>query len=61
MSSRKTLAQGLRMLGGSDSGYYTLQFLDPVKKNRAGDSLPIVVDYVEVGRDSRCAIHIGEE
>jgi len=61
MSTRKTLAQGLRMLSGSDSGYYTLQFLDPIKKNRAGDSMPIVVDYVEIGRDSRCAVHIGEE
>lgn len=61
MSSRKTLAQGLRMLGGADSGYYTLQFIDPVKRYKAGDTMPIVVDYVEVGRDARCAIHIGEE
>jgi len=61
MSTRKTLAQGLRMLGGFDSGYYTLQFLDPVRRYKAGDTMPIVVDYVEVGRDARCAIYIGEE
>jgi hypothetical protein len=61
MSIRKTLSQGFSMVRGVDSGYYTLQFLDPVKKYRVGDTMPVVVDYIEIGRDPRCAIYLGDE
>ncbi len=63
MANRATqsLATGLKVLGGINLPTYTLEHLTTTGTHRQGSFETIVVPYVELGRDRRCAVNFGED
>jgi len=56
----KTMGTGIKMLGGANIPSYSLEFLTETQNYRKGSYQTIVVPYIELGRDSRCAIRFSE-
>lgn len=57
----KALTTGMKVLGGGNVPAYTLEHLTTTRKHPSGTFETIVVPYVELGRDSSCAITYGDE
>ncbi len=57
----QTVAQSFRVMGGVTVPSYSLYFMNPTKRNRAGENETIVIPYVEIGRGSGCAVQYGDE
>ncbi len=60
-SASKTMATGLRVLGGTNVPVYTLQHLTPTQKHSVGEHEKIVIPYIELGRSSSCAVSFGDD
>lgn len=48
------------VLGGTDRKYYTLVHKVSSKYHKAGESQPIIVDQIEIGRDPSCQVRFDE-
>ncbi len=57
----QSLSTGLKVLGGMNLPTYTLEHLTPTARHRQGSFETIVVPYVEIGRDRRCAVAFGDD
>ena len=51
-----TIRQGVQMMAGRDVPNYTLLFLDPTKKQKAGEHKNYIVTHLEIGRGAGCDI-----
>ena len=56
----KTMGAGLSALGGGGKTFFVVEHKSNTSKHKAGESQQIIVDYVEMGRDSKCAIRFTE-
>jgi len=57
----QALATGMRVIGGAKMPAYTLEFLTDSIKHKSGTHTTIVVPYIELGRDKKCAVKFGED
>ena len=56
-----TISAGLKSFGGKGKTFYVLEFKTNTQLHRAGTSKQMIVDYVEIGRSSKCQIRFGED
>lgn len=49
------------VFGSSGRRFYELEFRTTSEKHRAGESQKVIVDQIELGRDSQCGIRFGED
>lgn len=59
--STQALSTGLKILSGQDVPIYTLEHLTPTKNHSQGSFEKIVIPYIELGRNSKCAVSFGED
>jgi len=57
----QAMSTGFKVLAGSDVPAYTLEYLTPTKNKKIGDYETIVINYIEIGRDKKCAVHFDED
>ena len=57
----QTIKTGMTVITGGNVPAYTLEYLTPSKKKRAGEFETIVVPYIELGRANNCNILYGDE
>lgn len=55
------VATGLKMISGADVAAYRLEFITASKRYPANTHQTIVVPYIELGRDTSCVIHFGDD
>ena len=60
-NATKALATGMKVLGGAKMPAYTLEFLTNSNKHKSGTHTTIVVPYIELGRDKKCAVSFGDD
>ena len=54
-----TVGAGMKsVFGGSGRRYYILEHKISSKYHRAGESQKIIVDQIELGRDSQCTVRL---
>ncbi len=59
---RKSLGSGVKsVFGGKGRKYFVLEHRTHSTKHKAGEVQEIIVDYVEMGRDSKCQVRFGED
>lgn len=58
-SLRQSVGAGFSALGGS-SNYFVLEHVTDSAKHRSGEKEEVIVNYVEIGRDPRCAVRFSE-
>ena len=57
-----SLGAGIKSIfGAGGRRYYILEHKTATAGHRAGDVRRIIVDYIEIGRDTRCQIRYGED
>ena len=48
------------LVGGNDRRYYILEHKVNSKYHRIGESQKIIIDQIEIGRDSKCQVRFDE-
>ena len=57
----KSVGAGMKsVFGGGGKTYYVIEHKTPSEQYKAGQSQEIIVDYIELGRDSKCQVRFGE-
>lgn len=57
----KSVGAGMKsLLGGSGRQYFILEHKAGSEKHRIGEMQEIIIDYIELGRDSRCQVCFGQ-
>jgi pSer/pThr/pTyr-binding forkhead associated (FHA) protein len=57
----QALRTGMTILRGGNVPAYTLEYLSPARRKKAGEYETIVVPYIEIGRANNCNIQFGED
>lgn len=57
----QALRTGMTILRGGNVPAYTLEYMSPARRKKAGDYETIVIPYVELGRANNCNIQFGDE
>lgn len=57
----KTMGAGLSALGGGGKTFFVIEHKSATAKHKAGESQQIIVDYIELGRDPKCAIRFDDK
>lgn len=57
---RQSIGAGFSALGGS-TNYFSLEFLTSDDFHKAGSREDVIVNYIEIGRDSSCGIRISDK
>lgn len=57
-----SMGAGMKSIfGSSGRRFYELEFRTGSEKHRAGETQKVIVDQIELGRDSQCGIRFGED
>lgn len=57
----QALTTGMKIIGGGNAPAFTLEHLTGTSKHKAGSFETIVIPYIELGRDSSCAVRYGDD
>jgi hypothetical protein len=57
----QALKTGMTILRGGNVPAYTLEFMSPSRRKKAGSYETIVIPYVEIGRANNCNIQFGDD
>ena len=57
----KTMGAGFSALGGGNKTFFVIEHKTESSKHKAGESQQIIVDHIELGRDSKCAVRFGDK
>jgi hypothetical protein len=57
----QALKTGMTILRGGNVPAYTLEFISPTRRKKAGEYETIVIPYIELGRANNCNIQFGDD
>ncbi|MFH0865874.1 MAG: FHA domain-containing protein [Bacteroidota bacterium] len=56
----QTIGKGLQSVASGNRSFFVLEYKTATEKHKAGESQQIIVDYIELGRNPKCAVRFGE-